>query len=102
MAIEIKNSCDGWYDVTSPRGQAVVLQVLLRMKLGAALLAAPVCSSWIWINRNTAARSPFAPLGNEFLAHVAAGNLQVAFLVLVILACHSKGILWIIKQPQGS
>lgn len=53
VPVEKRDSDGPGYDVITPAGQLLVLQLLLRVKLGAGLLAAPVCSSWIWLTRNT-------------------------------------------------
>ena len=75
------------YDIISPLGQLLVLQVLLRTKLGGGLLAAPVCSTWIWLTRSTTMRSVDYPLGRSQSREVLDANKQAAFLALVVTLC---------------
>ena len=101
-ALPIEKDDGRMFDVISPPGQYLVLHALLRLKLGAALLAAPVCSTWIWLTRNTTLRGVDRPLGYSGATGVREANMQAAFLALVALVCEAKGILWVIEQPQGS
>jgi hypothetical protein len=77
--------------------------LLMGLKPGQGVLfAAPVCSSWVWMNRGSSGRSLAEPLGFEHRPHVQEGNLQVARLVLLLLLCHCFDIGWVVEQPGSS
>lgn len=101
-ALPIEKDDGSMFDVISPAGQYLVLHALMRLKLGAGLLAAPVCSTWIWLTRNSTLRGVDRPLGYSRVSGVKEANVQAAFLALVALICEAKGIVWVIEQPQGS
>ena len=52
---------------------------VLKLKPGGSLLLAPVCSSWVTINRGTSLRSPSNPLGNTDLQYIRDANQMVRF-----------------------
>ena len=80
-ALPIEKDDGRMFDVISPPGQYLVLHALLRLKLGAAMLAAPVCSTWIWLTRNTTLRGVDRPLGYSGATGVREANMQAAFLL---------------------
>ena len=79
-----------------------ILAVVRRMRSGSLLMCAPVCSSWVWMSRSTTLRSRILPLGDVSLASVAAGNLQVARLVLLLVLVSHWGCSWVVEQPMTS
>ncbi len=63
---------------------------------------APVCSSWVFMNQGTAARTPFNPLGNVGLAYVREANCMVARCILLCVLLTCRGVHWLLEQPRGS
>lgn len=51
-------------DVLSPEGYALLVSLALRTGCGSFKLTAPVCSTWVWVNRGTSLRSWDRPLGD--------------------------------------
>eukprot|EP00959_Pyramimonas_sp_CCMP1952_P042494 888529-Pyramimonas_sp.AAC.1 len=54
----------GQFDMNSDSGFANALHMVLRCKSGSINVLAPVCSTWVWVNRAAAGRSEWDPLGN--------------------------------------
>ena len=46
-------------------GFLVALMIAMSIIPGGGFLAAPVCSTWVWINRGTSKRSSWDPLGDK-------------------------------------
>ena len=55
-----------------------VLQALRRLMSNTLTCMAPLCSSWVWINRGTSLRCPAVPLGDIHNQGVQIGNEMVA------------------------
>eukprot|EP00969_Alexandrium_andersonii_P190998 8437568-Alexandrium_andersonii.AAC.1 len=86
----------------SAPGYVLFLKLLLQIRGGGFKLAAPVCSSWVWINRGTSRRSWSNPLGDTRQATIAQASCMVARVILGLLICEAKSIWWVLEQPQGS
>lgn len=69
---------------------------------GGGLLAAPVCSSFVFMNSGTSGRSQSRPLGREEFQSVANGNILCARTLVILWICAALQIWWIVEQPQGS
>jgi hypothetical protein len=65
-------------------------------------LTAPVCSTWVWMNRGTSQRTSDAPLGNTKISGVRLANLMVSRVILCLILVVCKGGWWVLEQPQGS
>lgn len=89
-------------DLLSAQGYSHAVALVLKTKWGGALWTAPVCSTWVWINRGTSERSWGAPLGDVTKKSVRDGNLMVHRMVLLLLLASSRGIWWVLEQPRGS
>ena len=89
-------------DFNSAAGFASILAVVRRMRSGSLLMCAPVCSSWVWMSRSVTLRSRILPLGDVNQASVAAGNLQVSRLVLLLMLVAHWGGTWVVEQPMTS
>ncbi|CAL1143856.1 unnamed protein product [Cladocopium goreaui] len=63
---------------------------------------APVCSTWIWLNRSTSGRSGDSPMGFQHLQQVADANLMVARTVIYLYIMSLLGCCWCIEQPSSS
>eukprot|EP00959_Pyramimonas_sp_CCMP1952_P307188 6429575-Pyramimonas_sp.AAC.1 len=64
--------------MNSDAGFANALHMVLRCKPGGIHVLAPVCSTWAWVNRHTAGRKEWDPLGNTKRPQVMAANKMVA------------------------
>jgi len=50
------------------------LQLIRRLRPNTLVWLAPVCSSWVWVNRHTSGRSKAIPTGNPAVPSVQQGN----------------------------
>jgi hypothetical protein len=89
-------------DLTTPLGFLHALGLCLRLKPGGLLWAAPPCSTFVWMNRGTSQRSTDRAEGNESVPSVAASNIIVARLMLLIALVVTKGCNWMLEQPTSS
>ena len=76
LSYELKQDRTYQNILTDP-GFIAAMVYILKLKPGACMLAAPVCSSWVTINRGTSMRSTTTPLGREALDYVADANKMV-------------------------
>ena len=65
-------------------------------------MTAPVCSTWVLLNRGTSKRSKHFPLGDQTVPSVRIGNKMVSRTILALLLCQIRRIWWVLEQPQGS
>ena len=87
-------------DITTARGFARALGLVMRICPGGSLWAAPVCSSWGFIGRAQTQRSPFNPAGNRMNRKVKHANRMVVLTcMLMVLAWTREVHLWL-EQPQ--
>ena len=100
LSFELKD-CE-LLDVCSHCGYVCAILLCLRLAWGAGALAAPVCSSWVWVSRSSTKRSLFNPLGSCRCASVITGNEMVSKLCLLIWLLHSMGVVWLVEQPANS
>ena len=89
-------------DFMGPLGYALSVLLASTLKPGGICVAAPVCSSWVWISRGTTGRTFKLPLGDTTCEFVRAGNSMVSRLVLIMYILMAKGIFFVIEQPRGS
>jgi len=92
----------GRYDIMSDEGFCNTIHMCLRVKPGSVNVFAPVCSSWVWVNRGTSGRSEARPLGRWWLPSVANGNGMVTRVIVLLLIIHVRGGLFVIEQPASS
>ncbi len=97
-----KFTIDNRMDLESSQGFSLALAILLSVKPGGLVWLAPVCSSWVFINRSTSMRSPLLPTGNTALPHVQRGNLQAARCAALIWLAEFLGLAWVVEQPKTS
>ncbi|CAK0863566.1 unnamed protein product [Prorocentrum cordatum] len=88
------------HDFIGPRGFMMILLLCLQISAGGGFLAAPVCSTWIWLNRGTSQRSPGLPLGIANVPTVVQANEQVSNLTLVCFLLSALGIFWCVEQDR--
>lgn len=97
-------------DILTDDGFVQIIAIMLQLQqpgpeglLQPGLLwLAPVCSSWIFINRATSGRSQLLPLGDEAKPYVREANLMVSRTALLVWLAHGMGLDWVIEQPQSS
>ena len=92
----------GRFDINSDAGFATALHMVLRCKPGSINVFAPVCSTWVWVNRGTSARTEWDPLGDVNKPQVVAANKMVARCVILLMIVAARGGLWILEQPASS
>ena len=63
---------------------------------------ATVCSTWVWMCRNTTARSRKRPLGDVSLKCVRDANTMVSRMVALVLLCSARFVGYVIEQPTTS
>lgn len=100
-AYEIKYGGDAM-DMNSATGYALAVALMTSVRPGGAALFAPVCSSWVFMNRGTSMRTFAAPLGAPGSAGVQEANLMVSRVVLLLAIAWVKGLFVIWEQPQNS
>ncbi|CAE7735215.1 unnamed protein product [Symbiodinium necroappetens] len=87
-------------DIQSGLGFAYGLALTLRLFRNAGLnFEAPVCSTWVWVNRATSGRSRAYPLGDMTREQVRAANKMVARTCIYLLVLSSLRLPWCIEQP---
>eukprot|EP00969_Alexandrium_andersonii_P318207 14056699-Alexandrium_andersonii.AAC.1 len=72
-------------DYNSAIGGLHALQLAAMCEDGGGSLSAPVCSTWVALNKGTSGCSYGRPLGNYWYRSVAEANLQVSRLVLTLV-----------------
>jgi hypothetical protein len=101
IAFEIKDDPE-FNDLLSAPGFSYALLLAYKVRLGGQAVAAPVCSTWVWICQGTAGRTKVFPLGNEKHACVREANIMVSRTVLLLLVLAARGTFWVLEQPKGS
>ena len=81
-------------DFLSAKGYALALNLACRTAIGGQAIAAPVCSSWIWLCRASTKRTLMQPLGNPASLSVRQGNLMVSRLILLLMVFVSRCIVF--------
>ncbi len=97
-----KYTIDNRMDMNSSVGFALALLLVLAVRPGGLIWMAPVCSSWVFINRSTSMRSALNPCGDRSLPHVADGNLQAPRVALLAWLAAARGCSWVLEQPRSS
>jgi hypothetical protein len=90
------------HDFTSRAGWFYALCLVLRLVPYGLLLAGPPCSLWIYMSKSFHGRSKTNPGGLEFKDKVAASNLLVSNLAVLIAIAISRKIFALIEQPGSS
>ena len=89
-------------DFMSPCGFVNACALLLRVRAGGGMLAAPVCSTWVYMNRGTSKRTAANPHGDAGVSQVQQANCMVARVCLLCYLAAARGIAFILEQPAGS
>jgi hypothetical protein len=78
------------------------ISLIMKMRPHGHLHMAPVCSSWVFLNRSTAGRSNVQPRGDTSQAYVREGNKQAVRCVVMCLLANWRQLSWTLEQPQSS
>ena len=89
-------------DILSPAGFITALILVLRLCVGGCLYMAPVCSSWVWINRSTSGRKPWEPNGDISKLYVRQGNEMMSRVAFLAYVAFCRGCHFFIEQPMSS
>jgi hypothetical protein len=101
IPFDVKND-PVYQSLNSDMGFVAAIHYNLKIACGGGFLAAPVCSSWVWVNRATAGRSISQPLGKWRHPYVHRANIQVSRLVILCWMAMARGLMWVVEQPKGS
>ena len=89
-------------DMLSAEGFLHALMLIRRLKPSSLVHLAPVCSSWVWVNRGTSKRSREHPLGDTSLAYICQANQMVSRVIMICLVATARGHTFVIEQPSSS
>ncbi len=101
VACEIKDHPERC-NFVGPQGWATVVYLALRTRPAGGFLAAPVCSTWVWMNRATARRSVLFPLGDQRRQQNRDANKMISNLTLLLYLLTARGVMWVVEQPSSS
>lgn len=88
-------------NILSAQGFLSATLHILSIADGGGMFAAPVCSSWVWLNRATSGRKNYDPNGADH-EYVRLANIMVARVAMLIWLAHGLGHIWVLEQPQSS
>ena len=89
-------------DITSLRGFQLALRYVMRLKIGALLHMAPVCSSFVFANSSNCRRTGPDFEGNLLYDAVIAGNLMATISAFFMLLAHRRQLHASAENPSGS
>lgn len=89
-------------DLLTPEGFLGAVYHACRLEPGTGALAAPVCSSFVYMNKGTSKRSPDRPMGEESYPSVKAGNTLACRTLLIVMIAQALCCFWVLEQPKGS
>lgn len=103
-------------DLTTSGGFLAAVFHACSLKIGGAMLVAPVCSSFVFMrfgcivlrvrvhprNRGTSQRSATNPVGEERHQSVRTGNILLCRTLVIIWIAQALGCHWVLEQPKGS
>ena len=83
-------------------GYEKALQLVLAVKPGGFVWAAPECTSWVWVSRRSTGRSQFLPDGDVWKSEIDEANRMVARLTSLLLLAWSRHVHVFVEQPVSS
>jgi hypothetical protein len=89
-------------DVNTLFGFSMVCKLVLRLRPSGFLWAAPPCSSWVFLSKNSTGRRKCTPLGFQENFRVSWNNTLVHRLCCLLELATSFQIFWILEQPTSS
>ncbi|CAL1162886.1 unnamed protein product [Cladocopium goreaui] len=90
------------YDLCGRTGFLMAVNELLRAVPGSLCVFALCCNSYCRMSRATSGRGILCPLGDMSRKFVREGNLLASRLILMLWICASRGLIWLVEQPEGS
>ncbi|CAJ1372520.1 unnamed protein product [Effrenium voratum] len=91
------------YNMLHPIGFAHSLFQVCRLKPGrSGLLAAPVCSTWVYMSRGSTGRSLGNPGGDPRFPATNSGNVLCSRTLVLLWIAAALQCWWVLEQPQGS
>ena len=90
------------HDLTLSSGFVYALWMVMNLKPDGLAWFATVCSTWVYLSRNSTGRSAADPLGRTCFEQVDNGNLQVGRSSLLALLTMCLGSFWALEQPASS
>jgi len=88
-------------DMNSPQGLLFALSLIRRTRRFGFCSWAPVCSSWVWVNRGTSMRSETNVLGCD-RPYVREANLMVSRCILLTLVGLVLDVFNVLEQPADT
>ena len=89
-------------DFTSSQGFMNALHLMLRVRPGGCLWAAPECKTWIWLSRTQTRRSKYHPEGDMAKDYVKNANRMVILLSLLFSVAFCRGVALFMEQPSST
>ena len=89
-------------DFVSGPGLMTAIGLMRRLKRGGLQHWDTVCSSWVWVGRNSTGRSFLRPMGLARVPSVAVANCMVSRMALLAMYGLSKRSLFMLEQPSSS
>ena len=89
-------------NILSVQGFIAAVQFVLQLEDGGGIFSAPVCSSWVWMNRSTSGRHSALPAGNDDHFYVRMANIMVSRVCMLCWLALGCGKIWMIEQPRFS
>ena len=103
VTFDVRDRKDSLTDMCATAGFVHACTCACSLREGASQsFNAPVCATWGWVNRGTSRRTPFFILGDTEVDGVAAANLQVSRVVLILYIYEAQGVWWVLEQPRNS
>ena len=102
QAVAIDRAYGEHLDICTEEGFAIVILLVLRIKENGLMMAAPQCSSWIWINKHIHKRKRDNVVGDTSIPTVVEGNMLNQRVALLAGICSLNGVHWMIEQPGSS
>ena len=96
-----KYTDDPTYDFTTPEGLVCLIFYVMCLHMRGLNFHAVVCSTWVWMSRNSTGRTHSRPKGNDTEV-VRQANLMVTRMCLAMRLASAKFCRWGVEQPATS
>jgi len=89
-------------NILSKKGFKRALDLVLSIKPGGFLWAAPECSTYVWVSRSKTGRDQFNPDGDVSRKNIDAANRMVSRLTSLLLVAWTRNVHIFLEQPISS
>ena len=89
-------------DFTTEEGFKTAMTLMLRVRPGGCLWAAPECKTWVWLSRSQTKRSREDPHGDVTKEAVLKANKMVISLALLFAVAYAREIAIFMEQPSST